>query len=49
MEPCGYMTTGSCLASRLAAENIALWSPHTVSRDEQLFPPPHVDVPASFA
>jgi hypothetical protein len=37
------------LASRLAAENIALWSPYTVSRDEPLFPPPHVDVPASFA
>jgi hypothetical protein len=37
------------LASRLAAENIALWSPHTVSRDEPLFPPPHADVPASFA
>ena len=39
----------SSLASRLAAENIALWSPQTVSRDEPLFPPPHVDVPASFA
>jgi len=37
------------LASRLTAENIALWSPHTVSREEPLFPPPHVDVPASFA
>src|SRR2546430_4271822 len=24
----------------------SLWSPHTVSRDEPLFPPPHVDVPA---
>lgn len=37
------------LASRLAAEHIALWSPNAVSRDEPLFPPPHTDVPASFA
>jgi hypothetical protein len=37
------------LASRLAAENIGLWSPHLVSRDEPLFPPAHADVPANFA
>lgn len=37
------------LASRLAAERIALWSPDLVSRDEPLFPLPHADVPASFA
>lgn len=37
------------LASRLVTENIALWSPHTVTRDEPLFPPTHMDVPASFA
>lgn len=39
----------SGLASRLIAKNIALWSPHTVSRNKPLFPPPLVDVPASFA
>lgn len=39
----------SGLASRLAAENIALWSPKASSRDEPLFPPPHPDVSASFA
>lgn len=42
-------TVSGGLASRLAAENIALWSPHTVSRDEPIFPPPQADVPASFA
>lgn len=42
-------TISGDLAPRLAAENIALWSPHTVSRDEQIFPPPHADVLASFA
>jgi hypothetical protein len=37
------------LMSRLVAENIGLWSSQTVSRDEPLFPPPHIDVPASLA
>jgi len=37
------------LASRLSAESIALWSPNAVSHDELLLPPPHADVPASFA
>jgi len=37
------------LASRLSAENIALWSPHAASRDEPLFPPAHAHVRASFA
>jgi hypothetical protein len=37
------------LALRLNAENIALWSPYKVSRDEPLFPPPHTDLPANFA
>lgn len=37
------------LASRLAAEDIGLWSPLRVSRDETLFPPAHKDVPAKTA
>ena len=37
------------LASRLAEEHIALWSPNAVTRDEPLFPSPSAGVAASFA
>ena len=36
------------LSARLAAENIALWSPQLIAKDEPLFPPAHADVAASF-
>jgi hypothetical protein len=42
----GNVSSG--LAARLAAEGIGIWSPHLISRDEPLLPPPHVDVTASF-
>ena len=36
------------LASRLAADEIGVWSPQSTSRIELLFPPPHADVVANF-